>query len=468
MTGRSVAARRTGIVAGLALLAVAVATGVVSASNIASGLTQSRGDVSVPTWLYLATGAGVVGVSALLTMLVTDREFLAHAHDQHVGLSNRTFARAASIIGGTIGVGVLLGMVVVGIIGPQGIGLTSATVLLSFVVVRAILTTVAYTVGDPWPTLNPWRRIVSVLPTLDRAYPSSLGSWPAVGALLVFVWLEVVAPVISSPRLLTTIILVYSVLTVAGAVAFGSSTWFERGDPLSVWFRLYGSVAPIQRTDDGLSLRWPGARLSDDDVVTDLSVVGFVLVLVWELTFSGFIVTPPGVAAIEALVWIGLPPQLVYLLLLVGGYALCWWVYWTAAGLTRSRAETYLSRRYIAIRYAPPLLAIAAGYHFAHYIGFSISLWPALLEALSAPLNPGANPTQLALTSWFGYVEIAGILVGHVLAVWIAHAVSIELFPGKLQAIRSQYPFIVVMIVFTMISLYLVSLPTLSAPFVPA
>ena len=41
------------------------------------------------------------------------------------------------------------------------------------------------------------------------------------------------------------------------------------------------------------------------------------------------------------------------------------------------------------------------------------------------------------------------------------------LFPGKLQAIRSQYPFIVVMILFTMASLYLVSLPGMEPVYVP-
>ena len=32
----------------------------------------------------------------------------------------------------------------------------------------------------------------------------------------------------------------------------------------------------------------------DDDVLTDLSGAAFAVVLVWELTYSGFIVTPPG------------------------------------------------------------------------------------------------------------------------------------------------------------------------------
>jgi len=467
MTWPTVPACRLAVVLVVVGCALGAAAGLASASNVVVGLSEDPGDVTVPTWLYLATGAGVVGASALLTMFVTDRQFVHEIHTQSVGVDTGQLERAVSLLGGTFGVLVLVGLVYVGFQGPQGIGLTSATVLVTFVGVRAIFTLTAYTVGNPWPLLNPWRQIATALPARNLPYPDWLGSWPAVVALLGFVWLEVVAPLVSTPWILTMVILGYTAFTLLGAAAFSPQVWFKRGDPLSVWFRLYGAVAPIQRTDDGLSLRWPGARLRDDDVITDLSTVGFVLVLVWELTYSGFIVTPPGIWTVEQLVWVGLPPAVVYLLLLVAGYAFFCGMYWTAAGWTRARARTYLSRRYLAIRYAPPLLAIAAGYHVAHYLGFSISLWPAFLSALSAPLNPDPNPTQLALTSWFGYVEIAGILIGHVIAVWIAHAVSIELFPGKLQAIRSQYPFIIVMICFTMLSLYLVSLPAMEPVYVP-
>ncbi len=467
MSKRSALARRTGIVLGFILVSLMAGAGVVTASNVAAGLTGGGGDVSVPTWLYLATGGGAVGASALLTMLVTDRDMIGSYHDHAFEPTLDRLLTAGSLLFGVIG---LLGLALVfaaGIGGPN-IGLISAAVLVTFAGGRALLTIVAYTVGNPWPALNPWRRIAEALPNGYESYPSSYGSWPAVVALLTFVWLEVVAPLTSSPRALLSVLVMYSLFTISSAVVFSPETWFRRGDPLSLWFRLYGAVAPIQRTDDGLELRYPGSRLSEPDLITDTSLVAFVLALVWELTYSGFIVTPAGVWTIEALVRIGFPPVLVYLLLLVGGFALFWKVYWVAIDRTRERAETYLSRQYLGYRLAAPLLAIAAGYHLAHYVGFGISLWPSLLDALAMPLNPPPNPTRYALPGWFGYVEIAGILLGHVLAVWVAHTVSFDLFPGKLQAIRSQYPLIIVMVFFTMVSLYLVSQGTMSPPYVPS
>lgn len=468
MTGpdRAGRARGTGIVLGALALAV-VGTGVATASNAVVGLSGSGGDVTVPTWLYLATGGGVIGAMALLSMLVTDRTVIEGYHERAVGLPADALSGAGSALLGIVGIAGLAFVVSVGVAGPST-GLVSGAVLLTFVGARAALTMGAYAVGNPWPAMNPWRRLAAALPNLGRSYPEQAGHWPAVAALLALIWLEVVAPLSSSPRALTGAVAGYSLLTIAGGVVFPTDAWFRRADPLSVWFRCYGSVAPIQRTGNGLALRAPGARLGDDDVLTDLSGVAFAVLLVWELTYSGFIVTPPGARVVEAAVGLGLPAELVYLLVLVGGFALFWRVYWAAAGLTRRHAGTYLSRRYLAIRFGPALLAIAAGYHFAHYAGFAIQLWPAFLDSLAMPLSPPANPTRYALPGWFGYVEIAGILLGHVLAVWVAHTVSFELFPGKLQAIRSEYPFVAVMVLFTVASLWLVSMPEAGAPYVPS
>ena len=456
---------RRGAVAVIALTGLAIlAVGEASAANVATGLTEESGDVTVPTWLYLATGGGVVGAAALMTVLVTDRSVLS----SYTGTDRRLLSRRSQwrlgAIGAIIGLALLAFVLVVGVLGPS-LGTVSAAVLVTIVGVRAVLPMVAYLVGNPWPGVDPFRRIAAVVPTLERPYPERLASWPAVVGVLALVWIEIVAPVAESAPALVALALAYGVVTVTGAVVYTPAVWFRRADPLAVTFRLYGAVAPIQRGDDGLELRWPGGRLGDADVVDDRSLVAVVLVLVWELTYSGFIVTEPGAETVRTLVGLGIPPSVVYLGLLVGGLGLFWWVYWQAATLTRRRAETYLSAHYVGLRFAPPLLAIAAGYHLAHYGGFTVSLTPTVATTVTAPLSPPPNPTQFVLPGWFGYVEIAGILLGHVLAVWVAHVVSFELFPGKLQAIRSQAPFVAIMIAFTMVSLYLVSLPASEPPY---
>lgn len=441
--------------------------GTVAASN---GLTLSKGQqetLAVPRWLYLATGGTVIGASALLASFATDRAFVKYLHDWHRSvLSPDHWWRPVVWAGRGVGLAALVVAVYLGFVGPP-LPTASFTILVTFAGVRAALPIVAYLLGNVWPVLNPWRTIALVLPSGFRTYPGSFERWPAVAGLLGLVWFEVMFPVSTVPTVLATAILGYSAVTLTGAVLFGPDDWFENADPLSVLFRLYGSVAPIQRHDGTLRLQLPGSELTDPDLVTDESDVAFIVGLVWELTYSGFITTSAGATTIETLVQstslglldAGTRAVLVYTALFVGGYVCFFAAYWLAGRVSRNYLQTYVSARAMALRFAPPLLAIAAGYHLAHYVGLFVSLSPALLMAVSSPLSPPANPLVLTLPAWFGGLSIAFVLVGHLLAIWAAHATALDVFPNRLDAIRSQYSFVLVMIAYTVISLWILSLP---------
>jgi len=463
---RLLAALFGAIVGGIAVVEVA------AASNVAAGLSGARGSVSVPTWLFLMTGGGVIGVSSMLSMLVTDRELLAAIHEWSISLPGES--RFPETVGwrwltGAVGLVGLVAVIVGGFVGPS-FATANVAVLLVFVGGRALLTSFAYLATNPWPALDPWRRLARLLPTLEYSYPDRLGSLPATVGLLGLIYCEVVLELTSDPSRLSVLALAYTGYTLVGATAFGATDWFRLGDPISVWFRLYGAFAPIQRDDDGdLSLRWPGAQLRDGDVFEHRMDAAFVLALVFELTYSGFIATPLGVDVVLGLESLGVPTRVTYLLLLAGGYALFAAIFWWAATQSRDLAETYLRVEFLAYRFAPPLLAIAAGYHFAHYasFGFSQSLPLALTikAAVTPPLlsAPASLPVFVA-PGWLSTVEIASLLLGHLIAVWLAHATSFELFAGRLQAIRSQYAFVAVMIGYTMVSMWLLVQPSQPAP----
>jgi len=199
--------------------------------------------VSVPTWLYLATGGGAIGASALLTMLVTDRDVIGTYHDRTLETTMGRLLTAGSLLLGVLGLLGLALILLAGIRGPA-IGLVSATVQVTFVGGRALLTIVAYTVGNPWPALNPWRRIAAALPNGYESYPSAFGSWPAVVALLTFVWLEVVAPLTSSARALVFVLVMYSLFTISSAVVFSP----RRGSVAAIRSRCgFDSTGPSRR-----------------------------------------------------------------------------------------------------------------------------------------------------------------------------------------------------------------------------
>ena len=453
---RRVVALLAGIVGWTLLTGTAAAHG----GSLAAG---GRESLTIPTWLFLSTGGAAVGASFLLASFVTDRAFIQRIHAWGTPLSD-SGTRPAVLAGravGLVGFAAVLGIGFVGPTTPQ----TNLAILLVWVGWWAGLAMTTYLVGNTWRVLNPLSTIALVLPSLDRDYPARLGAWPSVAGLLALVWLEVVSPLADDPQLLATAVLGYSVLTLAGAVVFGRETWFDEADPVERVFRYYGRVAPIGRGADGrLRLRLPGMALSTPRLVDGRDEVAFVVALLWATTYDGMVTTPAFRDLTTPLVGAGLPAHVLYPVVLAAGFTLFYGVYLLAVRTSRGLAETYLTADELAERFAPPLLAIAAGYHFAHYLGYFLVLAPALGLTLLSPLSdPGAVPVYDP-PAWFGGVGIAAVIVGHLVAIWVAHAAAYDLFPARLQAIRSQYPFIAVMVFYTMTSLWVVSRPEVPLP----
>ncbi|WP_238392261.1 hypothetical protein [Halorussus amylolyticus] len=447
--------------AGTALLAGTLFAGTALAHG--GSLRAASGSLSIPTWLFLLTGGGVVGASFLLASFVTDRAFIRAAHDWRrvasVSLDRLVGAtRIASVIA-------LVGVVAIGFGGPTD-PLRNAAVLVVWVGWWAGYVATVYLLGNSWPAVNPWRAIAEWLPSLDREYPERFGVWPSVVGLLALVWLEVVSPLADEPGLLASVVAGYSVATLAGAFVYGPDAWFTRVDPVSRVFRYYGRVAPVHRTDSGFELRPPGAALTEPRLADGRDEVAFVVALLWVTTYDGFVGTPLWREFALGVVGLGVPSVVVYPAAMLVGFGLFLGAYRLAARYSRTTADTYLTPEAIGRRFAPSLLPIAAGYHLAHFLGYFISLSPALFAALADPVSPPLNPLLIVLPGWFGSLAVAFVLLGHLLAVWVAHATAYEVFPGRLQAVRSQYPFVVVMVLYTMTSLWIVAAPDATPPFV--
>ena len=454
MTPRRVA----GAVLALAGAVLALAT---PAAAHAGSLALGSSAVSIPAWLFFGTGGGVVAASFLLTSLLTDRGLLRSVHRRAGVLpSGDTLPGVGRRVAGAVGVLGLVAVVLSGLFGPSD-PVANLAILLVWAGWWAGYTMSVYLLGDSWPALNPWQTVARWLPGPVGKYPPRLGVWPAVAGLLGLVWVEVVSPVAASPRLLAGVVLAYSAVTLAGAWAYGDA-WFRRVDPISGLFRWYGRMAPVQRTDDGLALRLPGSALAERRA-DGPDEVAFVVGLVWVTSFDGLVSTPAWRALAAPVVGAGVPAPAVYLLALVAGFGTFLAVYRGAARLVRATADTYVAPGAIAERFAPSLVPIAAGYHLAHFLSYLLTLSPALAAALAGPL--GGPPRVAVLPGWFGGVGLALVVLGHLLAVWVAHAVAFETFTGRLQPLRSQYPFVVVMVGYTVTSAWLLAQPYSAPPF---
>jgi len=448
-----------------------VVAAVRSAVAHVGGLSDTVAATPVPSWLTVLTGGVLVGASFLFNSLLTDHEGIRAVNGWHVAVpSPRPLRRA--VVGSLSAAGLVgLGFVfVTGVVGPAT-PTENAAILVVWVGWWAGYTMSTYLLGNTWPSVNPWRTLAGLLPVVgDRRLPRRYGAWPSVVGLLALVWLEVVSPLAANPRLLVALVAAYTVLTLAGAGRYGVGTWFERVDPIARVFRLYGRIAPIQRTADGLRLRLPGTALADRVTPREPGAVAFVVALLWVTTFDGLVATPAWNAFVRGLL---APPAgpasraavvLFYLLALLVGFAVFLGGYRLAAERSRTGVDSFLARTAIERWFAPALLPIAAGYHVAHFLGYFVTLSPALVDAVAHPLGGGAARVAV-LPPWFGTLQLVFVVVGHLFAIWIAHALAMELFPGVLRPIRSQYPFVVVMMAYTMTSAWVIGQPTVAPAF---
>ena len=446
-----------------ALLGLAAVCGVAAAHG--GSLRDASGqELAVPTWLFLSTGGAVVGASFLMASFVTDREFVAAIHEWQrlVPAPRRVLAWTGRLVG-VAGFAVVL---VTGFAGPSD-PLRNAAIVVVWVGWWAAFAMTTYLVGNSWPALNPFRTLTRPLAWASGGSDTTLtpdrAAWASTAFLLALVWFEVVSPLADAPRLLASAAVGYLALAAVGVLAVGHDQWFDDVDPLSRLFRSYGSVAPVQRTADGLSLRLPAMRLTDDVVTTD-GGVAFVIALLWGTTYDGLVGTPAWASFARAMVSTGVPAVVLYPAALLVGFLAFHRLYWWAARTARETAPTFTDADHIARRFAPSLLAIAAGYHLAHYLVYALSLSPSLVGALSSPLNPPAART-LVLPGWLSGVGVAAVLLGHLLAIWVAHATAYDELPGRLQAIRSQYALTLAMVFYTMTSLWIVGQPAVEPPY---
>ena len=474
----------------------------------AGSLSGSLQSAQAPFWLVLVTGGGVVAASFLFATLLTDHETIHAVNDRRLPLPGGVLRPLLPAIR-AIGVVGLFGVVTIGFLGPSD-PLLNLAVLTVWVGWWAGYTMSAYLVVDSWWALNPWRTLSSLLPTRSRSLPATLGAWPSVAGLLLLVWLEVVSPVGERPTTLATVVLGYSVVTLAGAAVYGDE-WFEHVDPVARVFRLYGLMAPLQRgdptrapVDESASARRgdpvrDGGVLDEPETAHDAAVdgdgtesdstdrgagresvaatlslpgtalarypramgrddVAFVVALLWVTTYDGLVSTPTWNGVVRS-VSVVVPPLVTHLATVVVGFGLFLFVYDVSTQAVGRTAETYVTTPFVAGWFAPALVPIAAGYHVAHFLGYFLSLAPALGTLLASPLAAPTSVPILTLPGWFGSLQLGFVVAGHLLAVWVAHARAFELFPGRLQPIRSQYPFVVVMVAYTMTSLWIVAQP---------
>lgn len=365
---------------------------------------------------------------------------------------------------------------------------------LVFVLCFAYLTAL---IGNLFELINPWRTLVAGAEALGFdvskprvAYPEGLSYYPAFLFYVALIWIELY--VLPKPAMLSAVLIVYTLTTFAGAWLFGKATWFEHGELFSVYFRLIAKLAPISygRVADGwqMQLRRPFAELLETRA-EHVSLLLFVLFMLSSTTYDGIH---------ESDLWIGifwksalaltqplwgtdlgraqtmlLPWYLVYQrLALVLSPFLYLGVYLLALWAMRALARTALPLRTLALQFAFSMIPIAFVYNLTHNLTHLLTQTRALPYLLTDPFGFGWNlfgvnmnppPLDPIEMGPVWHSQVALMLGGHVVGVYIAHVIALRLFPARRQAALSQMPLIVLMVAYTVIGLTILTLPIQAA-----
>ena len=120
----------------------------------------------------------------------------------------------------------------------------------------------------------------------------------------------------------------------------------------------------------------------------------------------------------------------------------------------------------LAAQFAISLVPIALVYHATHYYTILIKELPRLPLLVSDPFGLGwqlfatAGPTPAPLNMgviW--HSQVALMLAGHVIAVYLAHVIALSVFPSHRQGVVSQLPMLALMVAYTCLGLWVLSLP---------
>lgn len=316
----------------------------------------------------------------------------------------------------------------------------------------------------------------------------------------------------------------YAAASFLGMMIYGREVWLRHGEVFALVFDLFARFAPFElrvplgdepkrcdstdcgasRTEcingyiclDGsdktqweLNLRPPAVGLLNDKGVT-ISMSVFVMLVLSSVAFDGLIETPQWYGALDSMLLadspnllaevaamlgtnpailiascvLSLMPLIFFLLLGV----CCWSMRLLYPALKGAGRDNSISMPLVS-SFVLSLLPIGIAYHLAHYFTVLIDASQRIIALSSDPLSVAWNlfgsgsvvtarePVALQII-W--YIVVAAIVCGHIFSVYIAHVVTVNLCSDHRHVVRGQLPIIVLMVAYTMCSIWLLAQPS--------
>jgi hypothetical protein len=465
----------------------------------------------VPLWLYLLGAAIAVGASFVVAVIVGSPPSVPPRYPTRPVPDN--LARVTGLVLRLLGLvwwyGAILAGVLIG-------GTTFFPAVLFWILIWVGVPIAAVLFGNPWPSLSPFRTTYDAADALVRLVAGgrrldlgvrvpNVRRGPAAALLFVFLILELIWPDRLDPESLAAILMIYTLVTLAGMVTLGSVTWlrsFELFEILNGWF---GRVGPAGRRtrrtelcdgctdgcnpeqcvdcaecmaardggDQGIELRWWITGLTEVQPNLGWSDAGFIILALAGVTFDGMQETNLGANILSVLfpplstafgpLWASyLAPTILLAglyVFFIGAFALAVWLTRRIGSVAAGAPAHELGR--LAGSYGPTLLPIAAGYLIAHYLTLVIQ-GVAWLPLLFADPNALAPVLDVIPTAFIWYLSVAAIVGGHIAAVFLTHRLALRDHPSR--PILAGLPLVILMIGYTILSLWIIAQPIVLEP----
>lgn len=351
--------------------------------------------------------------------------------------------------------------------------------------------------GNFFKLINPWDNLIRIIQARvpgsfngRRAYPQSWGIYPALVLYVVLIWIELFAA--TTPWSLSWILLAYTAINIVAAWWWGRAAWFDHGEVFNVLFGFAARMsawsfrrehcsnpASIQVYQTG----WCRALLNQS--VTQISTLLFVLFMLSSTAFDGLKETVIWKDVFWGNIYPWLAPQLgdntivLYPLfktlemvfdstVLALSMFVYFSLYWACMVCIRWVTGTQLSTRELALRFTLSLVPIAFVYNLAHYYTLLFTQGVHLPRLLIDPFGWGWNPMDVKSIlpkpvfldgGWIWHSQVAVIVLGHILSVYLAHVEATLLFRTSKKAFLSQIPMLILMIFLTSMGLWIMAQP---------
>lgn len=424
----------------------------------------------LPLWMFMFAGMAAVVLSFVVAGLMYDST-AKPAQSRFIRLPMRRISLAGQIAG----LLVLALVIATGFFGEQTAE-RNFNVTFFWVIMFVGLTYLTVLLGNFWKVISPFKLVAIVAEQLVRrgrqapfTYPARWGHGPALLVFFVLISLELVFDGFATrPSGVSIILLVYMLASMVGAFLFGSAAWFRYGDFFSVFFRQIGRLAPLSYASEGVRVRRPLSGLLKCDV-KDTALLLFILFMLASTSFDGFTETGQYAQIQSALpAFLGGSDGLYGVLSLAAALALFLLLYLFAMAAVKLVTKSELTAWQLARLFAPSLIPIAVGYHVAHYLTYLLLTGQDIIRLASDPFGWGWNALGTAgyrsnttfispYTTW--YLQVAGIIIGHVAAVYVAHRIAMRVWQRPRTAMVSQLPLMVLMVMYTVASLWIIAQP---------